>query len=30
MPGARNLRIVVTILIPASNVPMPEICKGQR
>ena len=30
MPGARNLRIVVTKLMPAINVPMPEICNDQR
>ena len=30
MPGARVFRIVVTKLIPVSNVPMPEICSAQR
>ena len=30
MPGARNLRIVVTKLTPVSSVPMPEICNDQR
>jgi len=30
MPGARNLRIVVTKLTPVSKVPMPEICNDQR
>ena len=30
MPGARNLRIVVTKLMPVSKVPMPEICNDQR
>ena len=30
MPGARILRIVVTKLMPVSNVPMPEICNAQR
>jgi hypothetical protein len=30
MPGARNLRIVVTKLMPVIKVPMPEICNDQR
>jgi hypothetical protein len=30
MPGARNLRIVVTKLTPVSNVPTPDICNDQR
>ena len=30
MPGARSFRMVVTMLMPASSVPMPEICSAQR
>ncbi len=30
IPGARSFRMVVTMLIPASSVPMPEICSAHR